>query len=604
MSCNDTVFRNVTFDWSLLHGNIDLKELLTCEEEDVAAAFNDTTVYLNSNLDEEGNCTGSNAQTFDVTVDLCSSNAVWLGEYLVQTCDPAISDGTAIILSRKTLICDADLSVNTLPLYIAAAAFATIVISVTFYLYYKYTRIQIPEKEIAYQEALVQQEAINRAERLVAENSRGDDDQDIVYTDEDMVALPYGETAASTKNPTGKSVPTTTLTSSVQLEMPVVGESDSASPAVDLPAGELEEKADREPAQAKQASSDSSTSSSVKEAKHKRQSRQSEITPTKSSKRTPKKSRSTSSNTSDRQEKRAPSSKPNGKKDRRPRARDPNSGLVSTPGHHQTLAWWNDHGFPSDEFSVLLKVGVESPQDIQFVEIEDLRDFGMSTHVANEVVRVVRSPDQQYQPPQGHSGPASEVEHPFTTQKDAVRPSPTATSSPKPKDSAPTVPNTILDWWRHWQFPTEFFPNFLRVGVEALDDLQFVELHDLTACGMPSEVASDVYKAAHSPIRAQTSPMRERPELKIGTTSRDNNSSSPKQTTQRASSPTGTTSASLAPHSRRNSPKRRPANLLEWWNGHGFPSHDFSRFQTVRCSPVRFFYLRCWSVVNCESWAA
>lgn len=373
MSCNDTVSRNVTFDWSLLHGNIDLKELLTCEEEDVVAAFNDTTIYLNSNLDEEGNCTGSNAPTFDVTVDLCSSNVVWLGEYFVRTCDPAIGNGTAIILSRKTLICDADLSVNTLPLYIAAAAFATIVISVTLFLYYKYTRIQIPEKEIAYQEALVQQEAIDRAERLVAENSRGDDDQDIMYTEEDMVALPYGETAASTKNPTSKNVPTTTLTSSVQLEMPVVGGSDGASPAFDSAADrELEEKADREPEQAKRSNADPSapTSSSSKETKHKRQSSsQSEIAPSKSSKSTPKKKNrsellpsskpiDTGREESGRVSSSSSSPKPNGRTGRRPRARDPNSELVSTPGHRQTLAWWNDHGFPSDEFSVLLKVSL------------------------------------------------------------------------------------------------------------------------------------------------------------------------------------------------------------------------------------------------------
>ena len=136
-SCNDSSVgeNNVTFDWSLDYGSIDLQDTLTCDEDDVAAAVNTTTEYLNGNLDDEGNCTQFNRSTTSITVGLCTSNAVWLGTYEVESCDGIVADNTTIFLAKKTLICNADLDVNSLPLYVGAAALATVVIIVTLFLY-------------------------------------------------------------------------------------------------------------------------------------------------------------------------------------------------------------------------------------------------------------------------------------------------------------------------------------------------------------------------------------------------------------------------------------------------------------------------------------
>jgi len=208
---------NVTFEWPLEYDDVDLGDTLTCNQTTFEAGANDTTRYLNGNLDLEGNCTLDDLALSSATVQLCSSNEVFLGVYDVLTCDPNIVDNTTIILAEKTLICNPDLAVNSLPLYIAAVALGVVVTSVTLFLYYKYTRIQIPEEEAQYQEALMQQAQENKNLRRLMETGGDDEGQDVEYLEEDMVVIPYGEVASSTKVPASQKGPTTSTSADIEL---------------------------------------------------------------------------------------------------------------------------------------------------------------------------------------------------------------------------------------------------------------------------------------------------------------------------------------------------------------------------------------------------
>ena len=59
--------------------------------------------------------------------------------------------------------------------------------------------------------------------------------------------------------------------------------------------------------------------------------------------------------------------------------------MATTPGRRAVLEWWNARGFPAEHFPTLVQVGVESPEDVPFVQFDDLEQFRMPAHVAREV---------------------------------------------------------------------------------------------------------------------------------------------------------------------------------------------------------------------------
>lgn len=211
------------------------------------------------------------------------------------------------------------------------------------------------------------------------------------------------------------------------------------------------------------------------------------------------------------------STKPGGRPSPQSPARSstkPISPISPTRGPRTIKEWWSGHGFPASEFGRFeqvgfnvrcapriyltpsppldfVQVGVELLSDLQFVELTDLLDAGISPALARNIVQAT-----QHVTSSGSSRQSS----PSSSPQAKGKPS-TLTTSPQPRPDLDFAPDRLTDdlwtvlrkWCKVYDVPQEQFLGVLSsLGVESYSDLLLVEPADLVAEGFSDRQARSI----------------------------------------------------------------------------------------------------------------